>query len=208
MTNEYCIQKCLAWSPHFTHAGVEAGDECWCDSMESNDGIVGTNQCVAHCGNYCKDGCKGDPTKQSCGGFWAANVFAIRPESFAESAAAASFLLPGLLLLAACTYIGAGVGYGARKAGAERLRLELHPHHGQWAELRALCVDGLQFTRSGGKPGGPWHGPNAPLRGGHGGRRSGMSGSSFGGEAPGTLAPATVRKTPSWPRSWANFSLL
>jgi hypothetical protein len=75
-----------------------------------------------------------------------------------------------------------------------------HPHGRAWRELWGLVIDGFHFVWGSGD------------RGDSSGKQVTQSlgaapllPARSGAEA---AAPAQVRKTPSWPRNWANFSLL
>ena len=159
MTPEYCSQLCLAWSESFRYAGVENGDECWCDVSLNTYGSptdwAQSNRCVDHSAGICKDACKGDKGKL-CGGFWAADVYQIRAD-VARAAEGGEMVLFWLLFAGGLGYVLLGSLYGARRAGKSLAvktgaqahdLLQAHPHYSRWAELRSLVADGWYFSRA------------------------------------------------------------
>eukprot|EP01052_Picozoa_sp_SAG31_P020019 SAG31_NODE_1486_length_8148_cov_6.234439_2_plen_298_part_00 len=71
------------------------------------------------------------------------------------------------LMLALGVYLGGGVAFRVRTAGAAP-SLRSHPHFSLWQEIRSLCEDGLAFARSCGntkpRPAGGGSSMRAPLR--------------------------------------------
>ena len=166
LTNEYCLRLCSALGQRYY--GIEAGSQCFCGNAILNAAAAGSDPKTATaCGatpgfpaGCTGDGpeaqtsgcaCKGEP-EEVCGGYRYIEIYEIHGSCTAGNA---GWGLTGVLLLALGAYAVGGALLGQRRkpgaavgAGAAGF-LSSHPHYGRWAELTALCWDGVAFARGG-----------------------------------------------------------
>lgn len=66
VTRESCLGACGATG--FTYAGLEYGDECYCDFTLQNNGVIEISE------DSCSMACAGN-SSETCGGLNALNLF-------------------------------------------------------------------------------------------------------------------------------------